>query len=96
LANTRIAPTTGIEKAIKKAGGVTKMARDLDISRNAIYLWLATGFVTPQRAIQLEHRYSVPRAELIDPNFRILLEGTIEEVLDSGALSYKAKSTQAL
>ena len=69
--------STGIYKVVEKAGGVSALARDIKVSRQAAYVWLQRGWAPPKRAVQLEERYGVPRGELMNP---LLVRGSYAEV----------------
>jgi len=43
------------------------MARDLGVTRQAVQFWARQGYVPLSRIIEIEARYGIPRAELIDP-----------------------------
>jgi len=52
---------TALEQAIKKAGGVTKLAKQINYSRAAIYLW---SRVPAELVVQVEQASGVPREKL--------------------------------
>jgi DNA-binding transcriptional regulator YdaS (Cro superfamily) len=64
---------TGIKKAVDLAGGANVLAHKLGVSHQAIYVWLRKGWVPPQRAIELEKLFGIPRAELFKPELAALL-----------------------
>jgi DNA-binding transcriptional regulator YdaS (Cro superfamily) len=55
----------GVQKAIKEAGGQTKLANQLGISQQAISIWKRQGFVPISRIVEIETQYGVPRSELV-------------------------------
>jgi len=59
---------SGIDKVIAKAGGVKPLADYLGIRTQAIYLWKRKGYVSAERALELERAYKVPRLELMRPD----------------------------
>lgn len=73
---------TGLYKAVEAAGGVSALARQLRISRQALYVWLKRGYTPPIRAIELEELYGIPRSELMDP---VLMRGSLAEATSANA-----------
>lgn len=67
----------GITQAVEKAGDKRALANALNVSTQAVYEWVAKGYVPPARAIEIERMFNIPRvslvkaelAELIDPTF---------------------------
>lgn len=66
-------PQTGIARAVCKAGSQDKLARGLGVSQQAVSLWVDQGWVPLRRAEQIEHKFSIPRAELVNPKILELL-----------------------
>ena len=64
---------TGIKKAVDLAGGANQLALKLDVTHQAIYVWLRKGWVPSQRALQIEHLFDIPRVELFKPELAALL-----------------------
>lgn len=64
---------TGIQAAVRAAGGQGKMATALGVSQQAVSLWLRRGYVPPRHIVQIETLYGVPRARLINPKIADLL-----------------------
>lgn len=64
---------TGIQAAIRQAGGQVDLAKALGVSQQAVSLWLRRGYVPPRHIVQIETLYGVPRARLIDPKIANLL-----------------------
>jgi DNA-binding transcriptional regulator YdaS (Cro superfamily) len=63
---------TGIKKAIEMAGGANQLALKLGVTHQAVYVWLRKGWVPSQRALQIEHLFDIPRAELFKPELAAL------------------------
>ena len=63
---------TGIKKAIEMAGGANALAAKLGVTHQAVYVWLRKGWVPSQRALQIEHLFDIPRAELFKPELAAL------------------------
>jgi DNA-binding transcriptional regulator YdaS (Cro superfamily) len=59
-----------VQRAVKVAGNQPSMAADLGVSQQCIATWCRQGYVPPARAQEIEMRYGVPRAELINPKLR--------------------------
>ena len=57
---------TGIARAIEAAGGAMALARILNVSHQVVYAWRLRGWVPAERALQLEARYRIPRAKLVN------------------------------
>lgn len=66
---------SGICRAVDKAGGVSALARKLDVSRAVIYTWLQQRFVPLERAVEIESQYAIPRRDLIDPKLWATVTG---------------------
>lgn len=64
------APANAVRRAVTVAGNQPKMAADLGVSQQCIANWCRLGYVPPARAQEIEMRYGVPRAELINPKLR--------------------------
>lgn len=58
---------TPINQAIHKAGDALALATALGVSRQFIYKARARGWVSPERAAQIETLYGIPKATLMDP-----------------------------
>lgn len=58
---------TGIQRAVEAAGGVTKLAAQLGVSHQAIYKFIRQGWVPPDRAVEIELNYEIPRQDLVSP-----------------------------
>ena len=57
---------TGIARAIEAAGGAMALARILKVSHQVVDAWRLRGWVPAERALQLEARYRIPRAKLVN------------------------------
>ena len=58
---------SGIALLVKALGGPAQAAIKADVTRQSVYVWLRDGFVTPERAIDLERRFKVSRWDLMSP-----------------------------
>jgi ribosome-binding protein aMBF1 (putative translation factor) len=67
----------GIEEAIKAAGSQSKLGASLEVTQQAINRWARQGWVPLLRAEQIEKRFGVPRARLVNP--KILAVFTTKE-----------------
>ena len=70
-------PESALKSLVQTNGNPTRFARRVGVSRQALYLWMARGFVPPIRAVQLEAIFGTPRLRLMDP---LLISGSIEEL----------------
>lgn len=61
------ARTLPLDTAIKAAGDVLALATALGVSRQFIYKARKRGWVSPERAAQIETLYGIPKASLMDP-----------------------------
>lgn len=66
-------PKKSIKLAVKRAGGAPSLAAFLKVSHQAVYGWISRGWFPPARAIQIEKKYKVPRADLVKPELAKLL-----------------------
>ena len=66
-ASPRKSPVSGIDLAIATAGGAAALAKVLNVTHQAVYLWGKRGWVPSVRALQIEELFSVPRIALVNP-----------------------------
>ena len=71
---TNGATETGIDRAIKKAGGQAVIARTLGVTQQAVSYWKRTGYAPLLRAVEMEMHYGIPRSQLISPRLRDLFD----------------------
>jgi hypothetical protein len=69
---TKDTKMTGIKKAVDLAGGANQLAHKLDVTHQAVYVWLRKGWVPAQRALEIEKLFDIPRAELFKPELSAL------------------------
>lgn len=60
---------TGVQHAIRVAGGQVALAKRLGVSQQAVSEWLRRGWVPLLRAREIEIIYGIPREKLVDPRF---------------------------
>jgi DNA-binding transcriptional regulator YdaS (Cro superfamily) len=58
---------SGVDQAIKRAGGQVALAAQLGVSQQAISVWRRRGWVPLRRVAEIEAQFGVPRAELLNP-----------------------------
>ena len=63
---------TGVEGAVRAAGGQGRLARTLGVSQQAVSAWLRRGFVPVRRVVEIESQFGVLRTELVSPRLRDL------------------------
>jgi DNA-binding transcriptional regulator YdaS (Cro superfamily) len=63
---------TGIKRAVDLAGGASLLAHKLGVTHQAVYVWLRKGWVPPQRALEIEKMFDIPRVELFKPELAAL------------------------
>jgi len=64
---------SGVEKAVIVAGGATELARYLQVTHQAVYLWRKRGWVPASRAVQIEKQFKIPRRTLVSARMASLL-----------------------
>lgn len=71
---------TGIEQAIDLAAardpnstGRDVLARQLGVTIQAVSQWSVRGWCPPQRALEIEDLYGIPRRLLVKPELRELI-----------------------
>ena len=64
---------TGIDNAIEAAGSAAELARFLKVTHQAIYYWKVRGWVPPERALQIERKFGIPRVTLVSPRLARVL-----------------------
>lgn len=72
----KITEFTGIRRAVLKAGGQVKLARLLGVSQQYVSQAVRQGYVSPDRAVEIESELGVPREELVNPKLVRLLDLT--------------------
>ena len=68
------AQTTGITDAIAAAGSQEKLAELLGCTQQNVSHWRRRGWVSTDRAQEVEQVTGVPRARLVKPKLRSLFE----------------------
>lgn len=72
----KVDPTsTAVYDAVNAAGGCSALARALGVTRQAVYLWLHSGFMPALKALETERLYQIPRRDLIDPELLAITDG---------------------
>jgi hypothetical protein len=59
---------TGIEKLISKAGGIRKLATEMDVTPEFIHKAKRQNRLPTARALPLAEKYGIDIAELVDDN----------------------------
>ena len=72
----------GIREAVRRADGGPQLARKLGVTHQAVYQWLAKGWVPLTRALQIERLYGIPRQRLVSPKISRLFETKKPKGLD--------------
>lgn len=67
-------PTTGIDEAIAAAGSQEELARLIGCTQQNVSFWKRRGYVAGERVVEVEQVSGVPRARLINPRLRGLLD----------------------
>ena len=63
-----------IERAIGRAGSRAVFAEALGVTVQAVCQWVCRGWVPTARALEIEKLYAVPRAEMMKPALRAIME----------------------
>ena len=63
-----------IERAIERAGSRAIFAKMLSVTVQAVSQWVRRGWVPTARALEIEKLYAVPRAEMMKPALRAIME----------------------
>ena len=66
--------SNAVFELVLKAGSQAALAEQLGVSQQAISKWLRRGYVPIKRVLECEATYGVPRARLLDPRLRDLVE----------------------
>lgn len=61
--------------AVEAAGSQVALASFLRVSEAAVSGWVRRGWVPAQRAVELERKYGVPRAQMLDPKLLSIING---------------------
>lgn len=74
-----------MEKVVENAGGIAVLAREMSVSKATAYSWLAAGFVPYDRAMEIEMRYAVSAAAVVNRK-GLLLRLATERVTEPDAM----------
>lgn len=66
--------STHVDEAVRAAGSQQKLAAELGVSQQMISTWRRRGWVPLKRAQEIETLYGIPRAQLINPRVRDLVD----------------------
>jgi len=69
----QISTNQSINDAIAKAGGQKQLAIDLGVTQQFISASVQKGFLPPERAMQVEQMYGIPRKKMVNPKLAKLL-----------------------
>lgn len=69
---------SGIEEAVKAAGGQVQMAEALGVTQQAVSIWVRQGWAPNGRIVEIETRFGVPRQRLINPRIADLVDLPVE------------------
>lgn len=72
--NPKTPQFNGIQRAVLKAGGQVKLAKLLGVSQQYISLAVRQGYISLDRAVEIEAELGVPRQELVNPKLIRLLD----------------------
>lgn len=65
---------TGIDQAIAAVGGQQSLANKVGCTQQNVSFWRRQGFAPVERVVEIEQATGVPRALLIDPRIRSVLD----------------------
>lgn len=68
--------TSGIDQAIAAAGGQRLLAAKVGCTQQNVSFWRRQGFAPIERAVEIEQATGVPRALLVSPRIRNVLDTT--------------------
>ena len=71
---TNIDFNSGIRRAVKLAGNQKKLAEALGVSQQYVSLAVRQGYISPDRALEIEMEYGIPRQELVNPKLIRILD----------------------
>ncbi len=66
-----------IERAIGRAGSRTAFAESLGVTVQAVCQWVRRDWAPTARALEIEKLYAVPRAEMMKPALRAIMEAPL-------------------
>ena len=58
---------TGIQQAVDAAGGQVKLAKSIGVTQQYISFAVRQGYISPDRAIEIESQFGIPRLKLVNP-----------------------------
>jgi len=67
-------PINAVDLAITAAGSQVKLAEALGVKQQAISIWRRRGWAPVARAQEIEAHYGIPRAQLLKPRLRDLVD----------------------
>lgn len=62
---------------VQRAGSQVALAEQLGVTQQAISKWIRRGYVPVRRVLECEAQYGVPRAKLLDPRLRDLVDDSV-------------------
>ena len=65
---------SGIARAIQDAGSQEQLATRLGVSKQAVQKWAKRGYAPPQRIVEIETEFGIPKRDLLDPRLADLLD----------------------
>ena len=71
-----------IDTAITRGGGITRFAKALGVTHQAVYHWKRRGYAPADRALVMESLFSVPRAETMEPRLAAVFATPQQDAAD--------------
>lgn len=70
-----------INEAILSAGGLIAFCREMGLTHQAVNAWRRRGYVPPGRAVDVEHKFGVPRIRMVHPDVARMLTAPSQDAL---------------
>lgn len=68
------APKTGVDLAVKNAGGVVRVATAFDVSRPCVYRWISVDTVPVLNVMAMAHISGIAPIDLVGQDIRALFD----------------------
>jgi hypothetical protein len=61
---------SGIQRAVKLAGGQVELGQMIDVTQQNISKWCISGYAPIDRAIQISQLFDIPARQLVSPKIQ--------------------------
>jgi hypothetical protein len=73
MPSTKTEKLSGIQRAVKLAGGQNELGAMIDVTQQNISKWVISGYAPVDRAIQISELFDIPARQLVSPKIQSVL-----------------------